>query len=126
MSANRGLQQVVYPSRPPCAHRSCQIHKSGLNDFIRTTAATRGFKSDVNWDEYSDGLRQLATELEQLPSFVNAKGSKVLMYVDRRGAVLVPVHVRLKSAGGGGSTDEVVQTTLMYLDAGSSGGHHLL
>ncbi|KAG6189301.1 hypothetical protein E4U27_006674, partial [Claviceps purpurea] len=30
-----------------------EIHKGGLNDFIRTAAATRGFKSDVDWDEYS-------------------------------------------------------------------------
>ncbi|KAG6235173.1 hypothetical protein E4U25_005162, partial [Claviceps purpurea] len=38
--------------RPPELPR-IKIHKGGLNDFIRTAAATRGFKSDVNWDEYS-------------------------------------------------------------------------
>ncbi|KAG5913082.1 hypothetical protein E4U61_007420 [Claviceps capensis] len=72
----------------PTGAARIEIHKSGLNEFIRTAAATRGFKSDVDWDEYSNGLRALATELEQLPSFVNAKGSKVSLYVNRRGAPL--------------------------------------
>ncbi|KAG6276177.1 hypothetical protein E4U48_001742 [Claviceps purpurea] len=54
----RGLQQV-----------------GGLIDSIRAAAATRGFKSDVEWDEYS-----------------------------------------------GGSPDEIVQSTLVDLDAGCSGG----
>ncbi|KAG6193669.1 hypothetical protein E4U10_003574 [Claviceps purpurea] len=73
-----------------------EIHKGGLNDFIRTAAATRGFKSDVDRDAYSDDLRQL-------PFFVNAK------------------DVRPKPAGGGGSTDELVQATLVAPSANGAG-----
>ncbi|KAG6128999.1 hypothetical protein E4U12_004929 [Claviceps purpurea] len=61
-----------------------EIHKGGLNEFIRTAAATRGFRSDV--------LR------------IHEEGELAEVV-----AVRVPVHVRLKPAGGGGSTDEIVR-----------------
>ncbi|KAG6208346.1 hypothetical protein E4U35_000160 [Claviceps purpurea] len=59
----------------PTGAARIEIHKGGLIDSIRAAAATRGFKSDVEWDEYS-----------------------------------------------GGSPDEIVQPTLVDLDAGCSGG----
>ncbi|KAG5967599.1 hypothetical protein E4U58_002135 [Claviceps cyperi] len=42
-----------------------------LNLTIREAAATRGYASDTNFEIYSSGLLQLATEREQLPSFLN-------------------------------------------------------
>ncbi|KAG6140810.1 hypothetical protein E4U28_003316 [Claviceps purpurea] len=59
----------------PTGAARIEIHKGGLIDSIRAAAATRGFKSDVEWDEYS-----------------------------------------------GGSPDEIVQPTLVDLNAGCSGG----
>ncbi|CCE31587.1 uncharacterized protein CPUR_05440 [Claviceps purpurea 20.1] len=67
-----------------------EIHKAALNDFLRTAAAFRGFRSDFDWDDYSQGLIELATEVEQLVAFRNAKGSKVSVFVDRQTNVPLP------------------------------------
>ncbi|KAG5972106.1 hypothetical protein E4U56_006331, partial [Claviceps arundinis] len=55
---------------------------AALNEFTRSAAAVRGFRSDLNWDVYSQGLIELATEIEQLAVFRTAKGSKVSIFVD--------------------------------------------
>ncbi|KAG6019557.1 hypothetical protein E4U19_007069 [Claviceps sp. Clav32 group G5] len=40
------------------AQRNVEIHKAALNEFIRSAAAIRGFRSDRDWDEYSQGLKE--------------------------------------------------------------------
>ncbi|KAG5969702.1 hypothetical protein E4U58_001134 [Claviceps cyperi] len=72
------------------AGRYGPINKAALNKFTRSAAAIRGFRSDLDFDEYSRGLIELATELEQLPAFRTAKGSKVSVHVDRQTGVPLP------------------------------------
>ncbi|KAG5963049.1 hypothetical protein E4U57_006552 [Claviceps arundinis] len=66
----------------PTGPARIEIHKAALNEFTRSAAAVRGFRSDLNWDVYSQGLIELATEIEQLAVFRTAKGSKVSIFVD--------------------------------------------
>ncbi|KAG6310119.1 hypothetical protein E4U22_003454, partial [Claviceps purpurea] len=94
-----------------------EIHKGGLNDFIRTAAATRGFKSDVDWYEYSAAPINIHRNLGTLRVHEGGELFELGGELAEAVTVFVPVHVRLESAGGGGSTDEIVQTTLMDLAA---------
>ncbi|KAG6136164.1 hypothetical protein E4U28_005114 [Claviceps purpurea] len=50
----------------PTGPARIEIQKAALNEFIRSAATIRGFRSDLDWDAYSQGLIELATELEQL------------------------------------------------------------
>ncbi|KAG6050517.1 hypothetical protein E4U17_006462 [Claviceps sp. LM77 group G4] len=78
---------------PPSALLVSRLtNKAALKEFIRSAAAIHGFRSDLDWDEYSQGLIELATELEQLAAFRNARGllSKVSVFVDRQTNVPLP------------------------------------
>ncbi|CCE30559.1 uncharacterized protein CPUR_04407 [Claviceps purpurea 20.1] len=74
------------PTGPPLI----MINKYALNDFMRDRAAIRGYKSDVDYELYSQDLLVLGRDLEELPVFLNAKGSKVSVYVDRNTNLPLP------------------------------------
>ncbi|KAG5954895.1 hypothetical protein E4U58_007402 [Claviceps cyperi] len=76
----------------PTGPARIEINKAALNEFTRSAAAIRGFRSDLDFNEYSRGLIELATELEQLPAFRTAKGSKVSVHVGRQTGVPSPHH----------------------------------
>jgi len=74
----------------PVGAARVQAHKTALNAIMLEACTIRGFQSNTDWDKYIADVLRTGIDIEKLPRFINAKGSKVSQFADSQTGVVLP------------------------------------